>query len=326
MIRNLLCRALFAGAVLASVGAAFAQPAKYPSRPVTVINPYPAGGGSDLVARVLQNRLAQLLGEPVVVDSKPGASGGIGSEMVARANPDGHTLLVNNSTLVINEALGGPQRFEVQRDLVPIAGVASVPVALAVNSQLPFKSLQDLVAHARENQGKVAWSSCGNGSPQHLIGLRFAQALKLSMIHVPYKGCAPAIMDGVSNAVPVLFTTVQNADAQVKAGKLRLLAVGGQERFPGAPDVPTFGEALGLKDFDAEVWFAFFAPKGTPPAIVSQLERHIATALGDKDIQKAYIDRQMSPQLLRSQQLAQRVASNLEQFRQMKAQFDLKLE
>lgn len=327
MFRKFFRNAALAGAVLTAAAAALAQQAgKFPSRPITVVSPYPAGGGSDLVARILQNKLSQQLGQPIVVDAKPGASGTIGSEMVTKAAPDGHTLLINNTTLAINEALGGHQRFQLERDLVPVASVASVPLALAVSTQLPFQTLQDLVKHAKDNPGKLAWSSCGNGSPQHLVGLRFAHALKLSTIHVPYKGCAPAIADGIGGTVPVLMTTVQNAGTQVKAGKLRLLAVGGQERSSAAPDVPTFSEALGLKDFDAEVWFAFFAPKGTPAPIVSQLEESIASAMADKEIQKSFTDKLMAPQFLRSEQLAARVNGNVAQFRQMAKQFDLKLQ
>ncbi|MDB5914909.1 MAG: tripartite tricarboxylate transporter substrate binding protein, partial [Ramlibacter sp.] len=252
--------AVVAGTMLAACAGALAQGAKFPSKPITVINPYQPGGGTDTIVRLLQTKLAQSLGQPIVVESKPGATGTVGSEFVARAAPDGHTLLVNNITLTINEALGGAPRLDIQRDLVPIATVASSPVAVAVTTQLPIKTLKELVAYARQNEGKVGWSSCGNGSPQHLVGLRFAQTMKVAMIHVPYKGCSGAIVDGVSGVVPVLFTTTQNADAQVKAGKLRLLAVGGNERLSFQPDVPTFSEALGLKDFDAEVWFAFFAP------------------------------------------------------------------
>jgi tripartite-type tricarboxylate transporter receptor subunit TctC len=318
--------AVVVGALVASCGGALAQGAKYPSKPVTVINPYQPGGGTDTIVRLLQTKLAQSLGQPIVVDSKPGATGTLGSEFVARSAPDGHTLLVNNITLTINEALGGAPRLDIQRDLVPIATVASSPVAVAVSTQLPVKTLKELVAYARQNDGKVAWSSCGNGSPQHLVGLRFTQAMKLSMIHAPYKGCSGAVVDGVSGVVPVLFTTTQNADAQVKAGKLRLLAVGGQERLSFQPDVPTFAEALGLKDFDAEVWFAFFAPKGTPPAIVSQLEDSIVAAMADKEIQKAFTDRQMSPRVQKSQQLAAQIKANLAQFKQMKTEFDLKIE
>jgi tripartite-type tricarboxylate transporter receptor subunit TctC len=327
MMNNRILRGVaVAGALVAACGAVLAQGAKYPSRPITVINPYQPGGGTDTIVRLMQNKLVQSLGQPIVVDSKPGATGTVGSEFVARSTPDGHTLLVNNITLTINEALGGAPRLDVQRDLVPIATVASSPVAVAITTQLPVKTLKELVAYAKQNEGKVAWSSCGNGSPQHLVGLRFTQALKLSMIHVPYKGCAGAIVDGVSGTVPVLFTTTQNADAQVKAGKLRLLAVGGQERLSFQPDVPTFAEALGLKDFDAEVWFAWFAPKGTPPAIVAQLEEALVATMADKEIQKAFTDRQMSPRVQNSRQLAAQIKSNLAQFKQMKADFDLKIE
>jgi tripartite-type tricarboxylate transporter receptor subunit TctC len=325
MNRNYLRTAVLA-ATLAVCGAALAQGAKFPSKPITVINPYQPGGGTDTIVRIMQNKLVQSLGQPIVVESKPGATGTLGSEYVARSAPDGHTLLVNNITLAVNEALGGAPRLDIQRDLVPIASVASSPVAVAVTTQLPIKTLKELVAYARQNEGKVAWSSCGTGSPQHLVGLRFAQVMKVAMIHAPYKGCAGAIVDGVSGVVPVLFTTPQNADAQVKAGKLRLLAVGGQERLSFQPDVPTFAEALGLKEFDAEVWFAFFAPKGTPPAIVSQLEENILAAMADKEIQKAFTDRQMSPRVLKSQQLAVQIKANLAQFKQMKSDFDIKLD
>jgi tripartite-type tricarboxylate transporter receptor subunit TctC len=324
--KNFLRRACILGALLAACGGALAQPARFPSKPITVINPYQAGGGSDTIVRLLQNKLAQSLGQPIVVDSKPGATGTLGSEFVARAAPDGHTLLINNITIVINEALGGAPRLDIQRDLVPIATVASSPVAVAVSAQLPVKTLKELVAYARQHEGKVGWSSCGSGSPQHLVGLRFTQALKLSMIHIPYKGCAGAIVDGVSGVVPVLFTTTQNADTQVKAGKLRILAVGGDERLTFQPDVPTFAEALGIKDFDAEVWFAFFAPRGTPPAVVAQLEGALVSAMADKEIQKAFTDRQFAPLVQKSPQLAAQIKSNLAQFKQMKSDFDIKLD
>jgi tripartite-type tricarboxylate transporter receptor subunit TctC len=326
MVGKILRSAAVVATLAAACGAVFAQGAKFPSRPITVINPYQPGGGTDTIVRLMQNKLVASLGQPIVVESKPGATGTVGSEFVARSAPDGHTLLVNNITLTINEALGGAPRLDIQRDLVPIATVASSPVAIAVSALLPVKTLRELVAYAKQNDGKVGWSSCGTGSPQHLVGLRFTQALKLSMIHVPYKGCAGAIVDGVSAVVPVLFTTTQNADAQVKAGKLRLLAVGGHERLSFQPDVPTIEEALGLKDFDAEVWFAWFAPKGTPPAVVAQLEEALLAAMADKEIQKAFTDRQMSPRVQKSQQLAAQIKSNLAQFKQMKADFDLKIE
>jgi tripartite-type tricarboxylate transporter receptor subunit TctC len=209
--------AMLATAALAS--AAVAQ--SLPNKPLTIISAYPAGGGGDVIARLMAPKLSQRVGQPVVIDNRPGASGNIATDLVVRSQPDGSTLLINNSTLILNAALGMPQSFKVQKDLKYLAAVASTPIAIAVHPSVPAKTVEELVAHARQHPG-LSYSSCGNGSPQHFAGARFNQVAKLDMVHVPYKGCTPAIMDGIGNIVPVMFNTVPNLEPHVKARQAAL--------------------------------------------------------------------------------------------------------
>jgi tripartite-type tricarboxylate transporter receptor subunit TctC len=219
MISTARVLATLATAALAGASA-FAQ--GFPNKPITIISAYPPGGGGDVIARVIAPKLSQRLGQPVVIDNKPGASGNIATDFVARSQPDGATLLINNSTLILNAALGMPQNFKVQSDLKYIAAVASTPIAIAVHPSLPVKNIEELVAYARTKPG-LSYSSCGNGSPQHFAGAHFAKIAKVDMVHVAYKGCAPAVMDGIAGTVPVMFNTVPNLEAQAKAGKVRYI-------------------------------------------------------------------------------------------------------
>jgi tripartite-type tricarboxylate transporter receptor subunit TctC len=248
-------------------------------QPVSVVAAFPPGGGADAIARLLQPALGKRLGTNVIVENKPGASGNIATEFVARSRPDGHTLLINNNTLTINSSLGFKQSFDTQRDLKPIAVVASTPIVIAVHSSLPVHTLPELVAYAKKQDGKLTFSSCGNGTAQHFTGVRFAQSAGVDMVHVPYKGCAPAVMDGLSGIVPVLFNTVPNLDAQVQAGKLRFIAVAAKQRLPFRPDLPTISETPGFANFEADVWFGLMAPGNTPKAVLDQLERAVLSTM-----------------------------------------------
>ena len=313
--------ATLAAATLA--GAALAQ--GLPSKPITIISAYPPGGGGDVIARLIAPKLSQRVGQPVVIDNKPGASGNIATDYVARSQPDGSTLLINNSTMVLNAALGMPQNFKLQSDLKYIAAVASTPVAIAVHPSLPVKNVDELVAYAREKKN-LSYSSCGNGSPQHFAGAHFVKLAKIDMVHVAYKGCAPAVMDGVAGTVPVMFNTVPNLEAQVKAGKLRYIAVGSQQRLPFKPDLPTVAEAKGFAGFDAEVWFGFIGPARMPPAVAKRLEQEILAVANDKEVQKELSDRLMSLRILDSAQFEKQVAQDLVAWKREADELKIKLD
>lgn len=314
--------AALAAATLASA-AAFAQ--ALPNKPLTIISAYPPGGGGDVIARLIAPRLSQRIGQPVVIDNKPGASGNIATDFVARSQPDGATLLINNSTLVLNAALGMPQNFKVQGDLKYIASVASTPVAIAVHPSVPARTVEELVAYARQHKG-LGFSSCGNGSPQHFAGAHFAQIAKVDLVHVPYKGCAPAVMDGVAGTVPVLFNTVPNLEPQVKAGKLRYIAVGSEQRLPFKPDLPTVAEAKGFAGFDAEVWFGFMGPARLPPAVAKRLEQELLAVVNDKEVQKELSDRLMSLRVLDSAAFEKLVARDLVAWKKINDELKIKLD
>ncbi len=296
----------------------------FPSKPITIISAYPPGGGGDVIARLMAPRLSQRLGQSVIIDNKPGASGNIATDFVARAPADGYTILINNATVVLNAALGMPQSFKVQQDLKYLAAVASTPVAIAVHPSVPAKNVEELVAWMRQN--KASYASCGNGSPQHLAGARFAQLAKLDVVHVAYKGCAPAVMDGIAGTVPILFNTVPNLEAQVKAGKLRYIAVAAQQRMPFKPDLPTVAETKGFAGFEAEVWFGFIGPAKLPPAVARRIEQELLAVTRDKDVQTEFADRYFSLKVLDSAQFEKQVSSDLVAWKRMAEELKIKLD
>jgi tripartite-type tricarboxylate transporter receptor subunit TctC len=306
-------------------GAAVAQ-TPFPNKPITIIAAFPPGGGADVIARLMAPKLAQRLGQTVVVDNKAGASGNIATEYVSRAQPDGYTLLMHNNTLTINTALGMRQSFNTQKDLKYIAAVASTPIAIAVHPSLPAKTVDELVAYAREQGNKLTFSSCGNGTAQHFTGARFSQVAKADMVHVPYKGCSPAIIDGIGGQVPVLFNTVPNLDAHVQAGKLRYIAVAAQQRLPFRPDLPTVAESKGFAGFDAEVWFGLIGPVAMPAAVAKRLEQDVLAVMQDKELQKEFADRLISTRVLNSAQFEKQVAQDLSTWKRLSEELKVKLD
>ncbi|MES2414815.1 MAG: tripartite tricarboxylate transporter substrate-binding protein [Pseudomonadota bacterium] len=314
---------LFAACAGLAFGAsALAQ--AFPTKPITIISAYPPGGGGDVIARMMAPRLAQRLGQNVVIDNKPGASGNIATDFVARAPADGYTILINNATVVLNAALGMPQSFKVQQDLKYLTAVASTPVAIAVHPSVPAKNVEELVTWMSQN--KASYASCGNGSPQHLAGARFAQLAKLDVVHVAYKGCAPAVMDGIAGTVPVLFNTVPNLEAQVKAGKLRYIAIAAQQRIPFKPDLPTVAETKGFASFEAEVWFGFIGPAKLPPAVAKRIEQELLAVARDKDVQTELADRYFSLRVLDSAQFEKQIASDLVSWKRLADELKIKLD
>lgn len=256
----------------------------FPSHPVKLISPFPPGGGSDVVARILAPKLLEATGQQFVVENRTGAAGNVGADYVAKSPPDGYTLLVANNTVVTNPAVA-KSPFDVVKDFTPVALVGSTAVALAVHPAFPARSVDELVKLARESPGKYSYSSCGNGTAMHLAGELFKQLAKVDIVHIAYRGCGPAIVDGVGGQVPILFNTITNTAPQAKGGKLRILALASPTRSPVDKALPVIAESAGFEGFDADIWFGILAPAGTPPDAVQKLNAEIGRALGSQDVQ-----------------------------------------
>jgi tripartite-type tricarboxylate transporter receptor subunit TctC len=278
---------LFAASLLSlAAGAVMAQ--DYPTKPVTIIVPWPPGGPSDIAARPLAKGLSEQLGKPFVVENRGGASGNIGTAQVVNSPPDGYTLLVTSSSpIVINPFLFKNMPFDPQKDLAPITNVLRVPLVLAVHPSVPAKNLKELIDYIKKQGGKFQYASAGNGTPQHLTAELFKTAAKLDMVHVPYKGSAPALTDALGGHVPMVFDSTVAIVPHLKAGKLRPIAISSAKRSPLLPDVPTFAEA-GLRGVESYAWYGFFGRAGTPRQIIDKLNATALKVLKGPDFQNVY--------------------------------------
>lgn len=273
------------------VGLAQAEAPAYPRGPVTLVVPFPAGGPTDNMARLLAQKLGERLGQPVVVDNKGGAGGSIAAEAVARAAPDGQTLFFGTTgTMAINPALYARLPYDPVKDFAPVSLMATTMNVLVVNPTVPAKSLGELIQLAKANPGKLTFGSAGNGSSNHLSGELFGTSAGLQITHVPYKGSAPAMVDLLGGRLTMMFDTIAQQTGYIAQGKVRALAVTGPKRSPLLPGVPTAQEA-GLKDFDVTIWFGVLAPAGTPAPIVDRLSREI-TAVMSTDAMKKVMQQQ----------------------------------
>ncbi|MDE2003952.1 MAG: tripartite tricarboxylate transporter substrate binding protein [Betaproteobacteria bacterium] len=271
-----------AAASLFPVSPAFAQ-AAYPSKPIRMVVPFPPGGTTDILARAVAQKLSETWGQQVIVDNRPGAGGNIGSDLVAKAAPDGYTLLMGTvGTHAINPSLYARMPYDAQKDFAPVILVASVPNVLEVNPSLPVHTVQELIAYAKANPGKLNFASSGNGTSIHLSGELFKAMTGVKMTHVPYKGSAPALADLVGGQVQLMFDNLPSSLGLIKGGKLRAIAVTSTTRSSALPDVPTIAES-GLPGYEASSWFGVFAPASTPPAIVDKLNAAIGAWLASPD-------------------------------------------
>ena len=256
--------------------AALPAAADYPDHAIRLVVPFPPGGPTDIVARPLAQALTTALGQSVVVENRGGAGGSIGADIVAKSAPDGYTLLMGTvGTNAINGALYKHLPHDPVKDFTPVALVASSPVALVVNPAAGIKSVDEFIARARADPGRLPFGSAGAGSPGDLTGEMFAASAHIQLQHVPYKGCAPAVVDLLGNQIPAMFDPVQSVIPHVRAGKLRALAVSGTARSPVLPDVPTFTEA-GVKGVESRAWWAVFGPANMPAEATARLSREIA--------------------------------------------------
>jgi len=259
------------------------QAAEYPTKTITIVVPWPAGGAADFMARTVAPKLAEKLGQPVVVENRPGAGTNIGTQFVADSAPDGHTLLMASSNNCVNVTLLPPAKVDFARDFAPITNVGLAPNILVVNPDVPVKTVNDLIALAKANPGKLNYGSSGNGSAAHLGAEKFKLAAGVNIVGVQYKGAAPAVVDLVGGHVSMMFTVIPATKAHVESGKLRLLAVATPERLPLFPGVPTVSEA-GLKGFESSLWYGLVAPGKTPEAVVALLNRHVVAILKDPEV------------------------------------------
>jgi tripartite-type tricarboxylate transporter receptor subunit TctC len=270
-------------ALLALCAVTQAAVAAYPDKPITLIVPWAPGGSTDILARAISQQLTRSMGQTVIVENKPGASGNIGAGMVAKAKPDGYTILIDTmSTLVINPSLMENMPFKGAEDFTPIAILANVINTMVINPSVPAKTVAEFIAYAKANPGKLAYASAGSGSTNHLSAEIFKRASGIDMLHVPYKGGAPAVLDTVANQTQVLFSAGTQTLPHVKSGKLTLLAVTEPKRASLLPDAPAVAETL--PGYNMSVWYGAYGPAGMPREIVMRLNAEIAKALAVPEV------------------------------------------
>ena len=289
--RRFRIAAVLALAALASGAALVASAQTYPSKPIRLVVPFPPGGSLDVVARAIGQKLTEAWGQPVIIDNRPGAGGNIGADLVAKSAPDGYTILEGAlSTHAVNVSLYSRMPYDPVRDFAPITLVAVTPNVLVLNPSVPANSVKELIAYAKANPGKLSFGSGSNGSAGHLAGELFKMEAGVDMVHVPYKGAAPAMQDLLSGQIQLMFDNLANSMQQVRAGKLKALAVTTEHRSALVPELPTLSEA-GLPGFDISTWWGFMAPAGTPKEIIVKWNAEVTRILSTPEM-KAFFAQQ----------------------------------
>ncbi len=307
--REFLCLAASA-AVAAAPIAARAQ--AYPARPLHIVSPAPAGGATDILARLMGAWLAERLGQGVIVDNRPGVGTNLGTEAVAHAAADGYTLLVIAPTAAINATLYEKLNFDFLRDIAPVAGIMRVPQVMEVGPSVPAKTVSEFIAYARENPGTINMASAGIGTSPHMAGELFKMMTGIEMTHVPYRGSAPALTDLISGRVQVMFDALLSSIAQIRAGRLHALAVTTVQRAAALPELPTVADVV--PGFEASAWYALGAPKGTPGDIVARLNREINAGLADARIRQRFAELGGAPMLMTPAELGAFIAAETEKW------------
>jgi tripartite-type tricarboxylate transporter receptor subunit TctC len=276
-----------AGAALCFATPAFAQAQTYPTKPVKLVVPYPPGGPTDIVARLVAQKLSDAMGQPFVIDNRPGAGGNPGAELVARSPADGYTLVVATTAHAINPSLFKNLGYSLSKDFAPVSQLTSGPLVIVANPQLPAKNVAELIALAKAKPGELNFASSGNGQSTHLSAELFAAMAGVKMNHIPYKGSAPALTDTMGGQTQLMFDTMLSAMPHVKGGKLKALAVTSATRSPVAPDLPTVAES-GLPGYEAIAWNGLFAPAGTPPEVLARLSAELKKVLAAPDVKDKF--------------------------------------
>jgi tripartite-type tricarboxylate transporter receptor subunit TctC len=301
-------------AVLAALGVAPALAQNYPTKPIRILIAQAPGSATDVVSRVVGNRLSEGLGQPVVIEARPGAGGLVGTEAAARSAPDGYTLfMANNSTHGSNPAVYAKLPYDAVNDFAPIGFVASVPYVLVVDPSLPVKNVQELIALAKSKSGKLNYASAGNGSTHHFCGELLKSMSGIDILHIPYKGSPPAITGLLGGEVSLMFANVADIGSQIKAGKVKPLAVTTAKRAASLPDVPTMSEA-GLPGFEIVSWFGLLAPAGTPAPIVARLNAETVKVLERPDVKAALANQGLEVAPGTPEQFAAHIKSEIAKF------------
>jgi len=288
----------------------------YPTRPIKIIVPWPAGGVADFLARIAADGLSQKLGEPVIVEDRPGAGTNIGSELVARASPDGYALLLASSNNAVNMTLYGKVPYDTAKDFSPISLLAIVPNILVVNPGVPVHSVKELVDHAKASPNKVTYASAGNGSPAHLAAEQFKQLAHVEMLHVPYKGAPPAVTDLIGGHVDVMFTNIPASLGSIKAGQLRAIAIGSKTRSSALPELPTIAES-GVANYEAVAWYGRVAPAGAPREIIEKLQRVLVETMKSPNIMQRLVQEGTEPVISSPDELADRIRADIVTYRNL---------
>jgi tripartite-type tricarboxylate transporter receptor subunit TctC len=283
----LQCLVAFPLLVLGAAPQAATQ--SYPNKPITIVVPYPPGGPTDIVARLIGQKLGERVGQQVIIDNRPGAGGNVGAALVARAAPDGYTLLLGTTAHAINPSVFNSLNYNIVKDFSPVVLLTSLPLVVVTNAALPVKNIQELIALAKSKPNQLAYASSGNGQSTHLAAELFKTMAGVSMTHVPYKGSAPALTDLAGGQVSVMFDTMLSAMPQVKGGRLKALAVTTATRSGAAPTLPTVAES-GVPGYEAVAWSGLLAPAHTPPEIVTKLNTEINGILNQPDVRKRLLN------------------------------------
>ncbi|HSQ03303.1 MAG TPA: tripartite tricarboxylate transporter substrate binding protein [Burkholderiales bacterium] len=313
---------LIALAVLC-INAALAQ--GFPDRPIRIVVPYLAGGGVDTTARLVGQRLGENVGQPVVVDNRPGAATNIGSDLVAKSKPDGYTLLLANSSQVANVSIYPKMPYDLMKDLAPVTLIGVTPIVLVVHPSLPVKSAKELVALAKSRPGELTYASAGIGSPTHIAPELFKYMARVNMLHVPYKGGSQAVIDLIAGRVTMYFAATPTAFPLIKAGKLRALGVTSPRRYPGAPEIPTIAES-GVPGYELVGWFALLAPAGTPQEVIAKLHAGTAKALQTPELAKRFAAEGVETSGAGPRELDQFLRKEIEKYRKIVQVADIRPE
>jgi tripartite-type tricarboxylate transporter receptor subunit TctC len=284
----------------------------FPTKPVRIVAPYSAGGAVDLMSRYICERFTATLGQPCIVENRTGAGGMIGCEAVAKADPDGHTLVMAPNNLAIIPLLYSKVAYDTLKDLAPVAMVSSTPIMIGAHPSFPAQSFAEFVKHARANSGNINYTTCGPASPQHLAGELLASQLGFKWQHVPYKGCAPALADVLGGQVPLFVSTVAHFNPQIKAGKLRGFAVLTPQRSQFAPEYPTVAESL--PGYYVDLWFGLLAPGRTPPALIARINDEVNKALKHGELREKLLSQSYEPLGGPPERFAEAIRADMEKF------------
>lgn len=298
---------------------------KFPERPIRFVVPFPPGGGNDILARQIAPRMAEFLGQPVVIDNRPGAGGNIGTDIVAKAPPDGHTIVIASNQVTMNPWLYSKLPFDIEKDFAPVALAASVPMVLAVHPAIPAQNVKEFVGLAKKEPGRLNYSTPGNGTPQHIAFEVFNHAAGIKVTHVPYKGTGPAIADLLAGQVQSAFGTMASVEQHIKAGKLRALAVATPKRSQAMASVPTVDEA-GYPGFDVSLWYSILAPAGTPRDIVARLSGDIQKVLNVPETRERLTQQGFEVSYLNPEQMTELMKRDLARWKKTLGEIGMKLD